>query len=179
MEQWESLDLDEVELQSFMRRCSGNTSLIHGPTRNYQAVIMNRKWATMFIKHHGLVERGDMKNVTPMYTKKVFDKLSFMVCVVKECKGNVLGDLLLTVKMNHTEPVAVNPDVEPIVQQNVEMNVDSNLEHLKKILLQTVEDSSEDEEMTYISIDDRIKSLVDSFKKFKNTQAGQSSKSQP
>ena len=33
--------------------------------------------------------------------------------------------------------------------------------------------------MTYISIYDRIKSLVDPFKKFKNTQTGQSSKSQP
>jgi len=82
-------------------------------------------------------------------------------------------------QMNHTEPVTVNPDVEPIVQQNVKMNVDSNLEHLDEILLQTVEDSSEDEEMTYISIDDKIKSLVDPFKKFKNTQAWQSSKSQP
>jgi len=65
--------------------------------------------------------------------------------------------------MNHTEPVTVNLDVQPIVQQNVEMNVDSNMEHLDQILLQTTEDSSEDEEMTYISIDDRIKSLVESF----------------
>jgi len=37
--------------------------------------------------------------------------------------------------MNHTKPVTVNPDVDPIVQQNVEMNVDSNLEHLDQILL--------------------------------------------
>ncbi|QCE14460.1 hypothetical protein DEO72_LG11g1460 [Vigna unguiculata] len=42
MEQWESLDLDEAELQSFMRRCSGSTSLIPGPTGNYQVVITNR-----------------------------------------------------------------------------------------------------------------------------------------
>jgi len=42
MEQWESLDLDEAELQSFMRWCSGSTSLTPGPAGNYQAVIMNR-----------------------------------------------------------------------------------------------------------------------------------------
>jgi len=82
-------------------------------------------------------------------------------------------------QMNHTEPLIVNHDVQPIVQKNVEMNVDPNMEHLDQILVQTVKDSSEDEEMTYISIDDRIKSLVDSFKKFKNTKVGQSSKSQP
>ena len=39
----------------------------------------------------GLVEGGDIKNVTPMYTKKVFDKLPFVACVVRECKGNGLG----------------------------------------------------------------------------------------
>jgi len=54
-----------------------------------------------------------------------------------------------------------------------------NMEYLDQILVQTVEDSNEDEEMTYMSIDDRIKRLVYPFKKFKNTQAGQSSKSQP
>ena len=59
------------------------------------------------------------------------------------------------------------------------MNVDPNMEHLDQILVKTTEDSSKDEEMTYISIDDKIKSLVDPFKKFKNTQAWQSSKSQP
>jgi len=47
--------------------------------------------------------------------------------------------------------------------------VDSNMEHLDQILVQTVEDNSEDEEMTYTSIDDRIESLVNPFKKFKNT----------
>ena len=47
----------------------------------------------------GLVEGGDTKNVTPMYTKKVFDKLPFVACVVKEYKGNGLEDLLLTIKV--------------------------------------------------------------------------------
>jgi len=49
----------------------------------------------------GLLEGGDMKNVTPMYTKTLYDKLSFVACVVKECKPNGLGDLLLTVKVVH------------------------------------------------------------------------------
>jgi len=57
--------------------------------------------------------------------------------------------------------------------------MDPNMEHLDQILVQTIKDSSEDEKITYISINDRIKSLVDPFKKFKNTQAGQSSKPQP
>jgi len=47
----------------------------------------------------GLVEGADMKNGTPMYTKKLFDKLPFVACVVKECKVIGLGDLLLTVKV--------------------------------------------------------------------------------
>ena len=81
--------------------------------------------------------------------------------------------------MNHTEPVLVNNDVEAILQQNVKMNVDPNMEHLDQILVKTVEGISEEEDMTYISIYDKIKSLIDPFKKFKNTQLGQLSKSQP
>ena len=60
MEQWESLELDKAELQSFMRRCSGSTSLIPGPVRNYQAVIMNLRqedsspcsslWSTLLLQ---------------------------------------------------------------------------------------------------------------------------------
>jgi len=34
------------------------------------------------------------------------------------------------------------------------MNVDPNMEHLDQILMETVEDNSEDEKMTYISIDE-------------------------
>jgi len=40
-----------------------------------------------------------MKNVTPMFTTKVFDRLPFMTCVVKDYQPNGLGDLLMTVKV--------------------------------------------------------------------------------
>jgi len=43
--------------------------------------------------------RGDMKNVTFMYTKNLYDRLSFVACVVKEYKPNGLGDLILIVKV--------------------------------------------------------------------------------
>ncbi|QCE03646.1 hypothetical protein DEO72_LG8g1671 [Vigna unguiculata] len=69
---------------------------------------------------------------------------------------------LVTSSSNHD---ICDPTME---KQNLEMNVDPNMEHLDQILVETVDDSIEDEEMTYISIDDRIKSLVDPFKKFKN-----------
>jgi len=81
--------------------------------------------------------------------------------------------------LNPNEQVPVDSNVQINVQTNMEKNVDPNVEHLDEILLETVEDNSDDEKLTYISIHDMIKSLVDPFKKFKNTQVGQSSKSQP
>jgi len=78
--------------------------------------------------------------------------------------------------LNHTEQVHVNSDVDINVHTNGEKNVDPNMEHLDEILLEKVEDNSDGEEMTYIRIHDKIKNIVDPFK---NTQAWQSSKSQP
>jgi len=43
------------------------------------------------MQNAGLVEGGDIKNVTPMYTKKLYDKLPFVACVVKGYKANGLG----------------------------------------------------------------------------------------
>ena len=42
---------------------------------------------------------GDIKIVTLMFTTKLFDILAFVACVVKDCKSNGLGDLLVTVKV--------------------------------------------------------------------------------
>jgi len=73
--------------------------------------------------------------------------------------------------LNPNEQVPTYNDVHINVQTNMEKNVVPNVEHLDEVFLETVEDSSDDERLTYISIYDKIKSLVDPFKKFKNTQA--------
>ncbi|WVY92330.1 hypothetical protein V8G54_037844 [Vigna mungo] len=56
------------------------------------------KWAEMYIKHHDIVEDGDIKNVTHLQTGKSWSTLHLVVCIVKECFPNELGDMLLTLK---------------------------------------------------------------------------------
>jgi len=58
--------------------------------------------------------------------------------------------------LNPNEQVLVDSDVHMNVQTNLEKNVDANGEHLDEILLETIEDISDDEQLTYISIDDKI-----------------------
>ena len=65
--------------------------------------------------------------------------------------------------------VNLDNDVHINVNTTLKKNVDANVEHLGKILVEIVEDISDDEQLTYNNIHDRIKSLVDPFKKFKNT----------
>ncbi|QCD89542.1 hypothetical protein DEO72_LG4g488 [Vigna unguiculata] len=141
-----TLEVDESHLHAFMRHCSETTSFIPGSARNFQVVLMNYKasqghstqqfmediatttfardfgtnvwkWATMFMKHHGLVDEGDIKNVTTMFTTKRVDRLPFVACVVKDYKPNGLGDLFITMKdQTHT------------AQANIHNKAVSNLE---------------------------------------------------
>ncbi|QCD99767.1 hypothetical protein DEO72_LG7g1053 [Vigna unguiculata] len=108
----------------------------------------------MFIKHHALVEAEDIKNITPLAKKKSLDRLPFVACVVKECKPNDLGDMLITVKgsvhnkvlkdakfgidigvgsvlllkeVKASMPVVrLNYVVKPTIQPNVDSNVQRN-----------------------------------------------------
>ncbi|XP_027911476.1 uncharacterized protein LOC114170191 [Vigna unguiculata] len=127
MDPWEALAVDDVVLKEFLERCNGNTTFIPGPAGHAQAVLLNRDlnethntqeflnnmvvasrardfytnawtWAEKFIKHHGLVDDGDIKNITPLSNRKSMNRMRFVACVVKECKPNGLGDLLITIK---------------------------------------------------------------------------------
>ncbi|XP_014522599.1 uncharacterized protein LOC106779077 [Vigna radiata var. radiata] len=111
MDAWEGLEIDDDVLQSFLKKCDSSSSLIPGPTGNVQAAMMNRisddphttqqfaedvakatyerefnsnawKWAEMYIKHHA----------------KSMSTLHLVVCIVKECHPNGLGDMKLSLK---------------------------------------------------------------------------------
>ena len=87
------------------------------------------KWMEMFIKCHdintkevcfnlyfeikyllnsnaGLVDDGDMKFLskldTKLHTQMSLDKdrLAFVACIVKDCKHNRLGDMIVTIKVS-------------------------------------------------------------------------------
>ncbi|XP_022636080.1 uncharacterized protein LOC106760684 isoform X2 [Vigna radiata var. radiata] len=53
----------------------------------------------MFIKHHGLVEHGNMDNVTKLECGKSMLRLPFVACIVKQCNPNGLGDMKISVKV--------------------------------------------------------------------------------
>jgi len=42
MDPWEGLDIDDSDLEMFVRRCNSTTNLILGPAGNVQTVLMNR-----------------------------------------------------------------------------------------------------------------------------------------
>jgi len=42
MEPWEGLDINDSQLDTFVRRCNTTTNLILGPAGNLQAVLLNR-----------------------------------------------------------------------------------------------------------------------------------------
>jgi len=63
--------------------------------------------------------------------------------------------------LNTDMEVNVDNDVHINVKTTLEKNVDANGEHQDKILLETIEDSNDDEQLTYISVHDKIKSLAD------------------
>ncbi|XP_027907620.1 uncharacterized protein LOC114166932 [Vigna unguiculata] len=127
MDPWEALAVDDEVLKKFLERSNSATTFIPGPAANAQAVILNRqldeahntqefmnkmaaashardfysnawKWAEQFIKHHALVQDRDIKNITPLSQRKSLERMPFMACVVKECKPNGLGDMLITMK---------------------------------------------------------------------------------
>ncbi|WVZ17719.1 hypothetical protein V8G54_010701 [Vigna mungo] len=128
MEPWEGLDIDDSDLNAFLHKCKSSATLIPGPAGNVQAAMLNRDsdepkstqefvneiamatfvrdfksnpwiWAEKFIKHHGLVEDGNMNNVTQLERVKSMHVLPFVACIVKECKPNGLGDMKIAVKV--------------------------------------------------------------------------------
>jgi len=42
MEPWEGLDIDDIDLATFVRRCNSTTNIIPGLAGNVQAVLLNR-----------------------------------------------------------------------------------------------------------------------------------------
>ncbi|KOM57912.1 hypothetical protein LR48_Vigan11g094500 [Vigna angularis] len=133
MEPWEGLDIDDSDLKAFLKKCNSTATLIPGPTANVQAAMLNRQtdepkstqefvndiakatfdrdfksnpwiWAEKFIKHHGLVEDGNINNVTQLERVKSMHVLPFVACIVKECNPNGLGDMKIVVKVGALSP---------------------------------------------------------------------------
>ncbi|QCE03581.1 hypothetical protein DEO72_LG8g1606 [Vigna unguiculata] len=103
MDPWEALAVDDSVLKEFLERCNGNTTFIPGPAGHARLRARDFytnawTWAEKFIKHHGLVDDGDIKNITPLSKRKSMNRMAFVACVVKECKLNGLGDMLITIK---------------------------------------------------------------------------------
>ncbi|QCE10446.1 hypothetical protein DEO72_LG10g1676 [Vigna unguiculata] len=127
MDSWEGLDIDESDVMSFIQRCNSNTEFIPGPAGNAQALMLNReseepkntqqlmreiaaagdardfnsnawKWARRFVEYHGLVAEGDIKNLILLSSRKSMEKIPLVVCVVKECHSNGLGDISIVIK---------------------------------------------------------------------------------
>jgi len=46
-----------------------------------------------------MADDGDIKNITPLSNRKSMNRMRFVACVVKECKPNGLGDMLITIKV--------------------------------------------------------------------------------
>ncbi|XP_014515567.1 ankyrin repeat and ELMO domain-containing protein D-like [Vigna radiata var. radiata] len=127
MDAWEGLEIDDDVLQCFLKKCDSSSSLIPGPAGNVQATMMNRisddprttqqfvedvakatyerefntnawKWAEMYIKHHDIVKDGDINNANHLHIAKSVSTLHLVVCIVKECHPNGLGDMKLSLK---------------------------------------------------------------------------------
>ncbi|QCD83453.1 hypothetical protein DEO72_LG2g3797 [Vigna unguiculata] len=65
---------------------------------------MNNALTSFMKDHRGLVDDGDMKFLskldTKLHTQMSLDKdrLAFVACIVKDCKHNRLGDMIVTIK---------------------------------------------------------------------------------
>ncbi|KOM50295.1 hypothetical protein LR48_Vigan08g112200 [Vigna angularis] len=133
MESWEGLDIDDSDLKAFLKKCNSTATLIPGPAANVQAAMLNRQtdepkstqefvndiakatfdrdfksnpwiWAEKFIKDHGLVQDGNINNVTQLERVKSMHVLPFVACIVKECNPNGLGDMKIVVKVGALSP---------------------------------------------------------------------------
>ncbi|QCE00264.1 hypothetical protein DEO72_LG7g1552 [Vigna unguiculata] len=127
MESWKGLDVEEQDLESFLKKCNSSTTLITGPVGNVQAAIINRGtkdaqstqefaqaiavatyerdfksnawlWVEKFIKFHGLVKDGDINNTTHLGSCNRTGILPFVACIVEQCNSNGLGDMQICVK---------------------------------------------------------------------------------
>ncbi|KOM43130.1 hypothetical protein LR48_Vigan05g073400 [Vigna angularis] len=78
MDAWEDLVYDDDVLESFLKKCDASATLIPGPA--------------------GLVKDGKFDNVNSLQEAKSAEVLPLVVCILKECKPNGLGDMQLSLK---------------------------------------------------------------------------------
>ncbi|XP_068497881.1 uncharacterized protein [Phaseolus vulgaris] len=127
MESWEGLDIDDNDIGSYVRRCNSTTNVISGPAGNVQAMILNRnseqpvnpqefinrigqqtydrdftsnqwKWAEKFLQFQGEIEGRGSKQRSFLGSLKELDVFPLLSCLIKSCKHNGLGDMLITIK---------------------------------------------------------------------------------
>ncbi|KOM43067.1 hypothetical protein LR48_Vigan05g067100 [Vigna angularis] len=127
MEPWEELDIDESDLDSFIRRCNSNDTVIPGPAGVIEAAMLNRQvneniptqeflsdiakasfdrdftcnawlWAEKFIDIHGLLIKHEVEHISTLDSLRGTCKLSLLRCIVKACEHNGLGDMKITIR---------------------------------------------------------------------------------
>ncbi|XP_014524449.1 uncharacterized protein C17orf53 homolog [Vigna radiata var. radiata] len=127
MEPWEQLDIDESDLDSFIRRCNSNNSVILVPAGVVQAAMLNRQvneniptqeflsiiekvsfdrdftsnawvWAEKFIDIHGLLLKYEVEHISTLDSLKGTCKVSLLRCLIKAREHNGLGDMKITIR---------------------------------------------------------------------------------
>ncbi|KOM35503.1 hypothetical protein LR48_Vigan02g165300 [Vigna angularis] len=100
MEAWEELDIDESDLDSFIRRCNSNNNVIPGLASVIEATMINRQvWAEKFIDIHGLLLKHEVEHISTLDSLKGTCKVSLLRCLVKASEHNGLGDMKITIRV--------------------------------------------------------------------------------
>ncbi|XP_052727623.1 uncharacterized protein LOC128194982 [Vigna angularis] len=127
MEPWEELDIDESDLDSFIRRCNSNDTVIAGPAGVIEAAMLNRqvneniptqeflsdiakasfdrdftsnpwKIIEIVISFAGLLIKHEVEHISTLDSLRGTSKLSLLRCIVKACELNGLVDMKITIR---------------------------------------------------------------------------------
>ncbi|XP_017423614.2 uncharacterized protein LOC108332823 [Vigna angularis] len=109
MEAWEELDIDESDLDSFIRRCNSNNNVIPGPAGVIEAAMINRQVnenisTQVFLSDiakasfERLLLKHEVEHISTLDSLKGTCKVSLLRCLVKATEHNGLGDMKITIR---------------------------------------------------------------------------------
>ncbi|KOM55263.1 hypothetical protein LR48_Vigan10g115500 [Vigna angularis] len=99
MEAWEQLDIDESDLDSFIRRCNSNNNVISGPAGVIEAAMINRQVNEIIsIGKSQIMLKHEVEHISTLDSLKGTYKVSLLRCLVKACEHNGLGDMKITIR---------------------------------------------------------------------------------
>ncbi|KOM43731.1 hypothetical protein LR48_Vigan05g133600 [Vigna angularis] len=109
MEAWEELDIDESDLDSFIRRCNSNNNVIPGPAGVIEAAMINRQVnenisTQVFLSDiakasfERLLLKHEVEHISTLDSLKGTCKVSLLRCLVKASEHNGLGDMKITIR---------------------------------------------------------------------------------